>query len=345
MTLLLGIVLFGFIISTLITSALLLAPLESLTWWAGWNKRHPKARDIKLELTPEGDEKEHYFVFLDGIAKASNKNYDNVEALLEELRQLPNSAVIGDIIPYATTGVPLTRRRPLSSFWRFLLRLKKEDEANPFAFLINIRNLFQVLVSADKRYSAVYHAASARLIIKRLLEHGYQPGSGKVIHLIGYSGGAQVAVGVSPFLKESLRAPVDLISLGGVISADPGLNDLRYIYHIAGKSDRVEQLGAFIFPGRWAIFMSSSWNRAKRKGKFTYIPIPACKHDGDGGYLDENCKLPSGETHMAFTARLMKEIALDANAIHSARQKRGFYIYLYDPLHLESGSVAPALSS
>lgn len=341
--LLLGLLAFSLGLTSLILGAMLLAPLESLLWWAGWNKGEREERKVKLEVNVNAKEQEHYFVFLDGIAKASYKNYDEVEALIHNLRKIPETTVIDDIIPYAITGVPLTQRRPLAHFWRYALKKKQENQMHPIGFLINLRNLFQVLVSADRRYSTVYHAAEARLIIKRLLQQGYKPGSGKTIHLIGYSGGAQVATGVSSFLKESLRAPVDLISLGGVMSANKGLNDLRYIYHLAGEKDYVEKLAAVAFVGRWSWFLNSSWNKAKRKGKFTYIPIPACQHNGAGGYLDDNCTLTNGDTHLAFITQIMYDIVLTKDSVHKSRQKRGFYSYLYKPLNQNVAQSRPAV--
>ena len=49
---------------------------------------------------------------------------------------------------------------------------------------------------------------------------GYQPG--EPITLIGYSGGAQVALGAVTYLKYALDAPIEVISISGVVSGNNG---------------------------------------------------------------------------------------------------------------------------
>ena len=118
-----------------------------------------------------------------------------------------------------------------------------------------------------------------------------------------------------------MRAPVDLISLGGVISADPGLLEVRHLYHLAGSKDTVEKLGAFVFPGRWSWALSSSWNRAKRRGKFAYIPLGPFGHNGEGGYLDENAHLENGVSYAEHTATTILKILTDPVKVRSRYAK------------------------
>ena len=316
------------------SAAMLLAPLEALGWWAGWynDDTHPSVPGGLSVL--EGDSsiqsRSHYVVFLDGVAKATPENYDDVQDLLDRLSAaLPEAAVLGDVLPYAVSGAPLTTSRPLSRFWRFARERKLQDPNNPFGFLINLRNIFQVLVSADKRYGPIYHLGEAQAVLKDLLEHGYRPGCGVPITLIGFSGGAQVAAGVTPFLKRLLRAPVDLISLGGVLSADAGLLDVRYLYHLAGSKDPVERFSTLLFPGRWPWVASSSWNRAKRRGKFTYIPMGPLHHNGSGNYLDESRFLENGSSYLEHTADTILYILEHGDEIRKQRVRRGGVRYLY----------------
>ncbi len=326
----------GFVLIVFVglSAAMLLAPLEALGWWAGWynDDAHPSVPGGLSSL--EGDSstkpRTHYVVFLDGVAKATPENYSDVQDLLDRLSAaLPDAAVLGDVLPYAVSGAPLTTSRPLSRFWRFARERKLRDAANPFGFLINLRNIFQVLVSADKRYGPIYHLGEAQSIINDLLNHGYRPGSGVPITLVGFSGGAQVAAGVTPFLKRLLRAPVDLVSLGGVISADAGLLDVRWLYHLAGSKDPVERFSTLLFPGRWGFVASSSWNRAKRRGKFTYIPMGPIRHNGVGNYLDGASFLPNGESHLNHTVDTILNILERGDEIRKHRVRRGGVRYLY----------------
>lgn len=317
-----------------ISAAMLLAPLEALGWWAGWynDDAHPSVPGgLRVLEEDSGTQlRSHYVVFLDGVAKATPDNYDDVQDLLDRLSAaLPDAAVLGDVLPYAVSGAPLTTSRPLSRFWRFARERKLKDANNPFGFVINVRNIFQVLVSADKRYGPIYHLGEAQTIIADLLKHGYRPGCGVPITLIGFSGGAQVAAGVTPFLKRLLRAPVDLISLGGVVSADAGLLDVRYLYHLAGSKDPVEKFSTLLFPGRWPMIANSSWNRAKRRGKFTYIPMGPLGHNGPGNYLDDASFLENGNSYLEHTLNTILHILENGDEIRKNRTRRGGVRYVY----------------
>lgn len=306
---------YGLIALSGIIIAMMMAPLEALGWWAGWYGNDFEAAQEKRAVYPlliapdEHNPKRHYLVFLDGIAKASKDNYDDVQMLLKRLgRELPDAAILGDVLPYSVTDRPLTRARPLSRFWQYARERKLQNALDPIGFMINLHNLFQVGVSADRRYGPIYNLGEAKLIIEDLLRRGYQPGSGVPITLIGYSGGGQIALGVTPHLKNALRAPVDVISLGGVMSADPGLSEVRFLYHLAGSKDYVERLGVICFPGRWPLWLGSSWNRAKRRGKLTFVPMGAIGHTGEHSYLDDSKNLPSGQSFVDHTVKTITRI-------------------------------------
>ena len=61
-------------------------------------------------------------------------------------------------------------------------------------------------------------------------------------------------------------------------------------------------------PGRWPIFPSSEWNRARRQGLITRINIGPMHHTSTGGYLDINTFLPDGTSYMDHTVRVVSEI-------------------------------------
>ncbi|NTU84440.1 MAG: hypothetical protein HGA45_34605 [Chloroflexales bacterium] len=46
----------------------------------------------------------------------------------------------------------------------------------------------------------------ANAIVKALQLRGYRLGSGKPVTVLGFSGGAQIALGTAPFLKPMLKA-------------------------------------------------------------------------------------------------------------------------------------------
>ena len=288
--------------------ALLLAPLESLGWWAGWygDSLQTPSKDSAAPYDAAGTQptpsKQHYLIFLDGIAKVGAVNYDDVQLLLDRLSDtLPDAVVLGDIMPYSVTNAGLTEGRPLSRFWRRAFNLKIAGKRPIVAFTINVRNLFQVLVSADKRYGPVYNQGEAQVMLNSLLKNGYRPGSGVPVTLIGYSGGGQISLGAAPYLKRALNAPIILISLGGVMGSDRGLETVEHLYHLGGSKDKVQTLGAIVFPGRWPIIKNSYWNQAKRQGKISVIPLGPIGHDGPDSYLDKDALLGDGRSFLTVT--------------------------------------------
>ena len=134
---------------------------------------------------------------------------------------LPDSEVL-EVFPYSVQNRALTGQRFFAWFWRFALKLKLSRVA--FAgFIINLRNAFQVAVSADRRYGPIYNQGMAETLHSALRGHGYSVGSGVPVTIVGYSGGGQVAVGAAAYLKEIIHAPVTVVSLGGIMASDEGL--------------------------------------------------------------------------------------------------------------------------
>ena len=276
-----------------------LSPFEALGWWAGWYGDDEEPVETG---TPAADAS-RFVVFLSGINSVSGETFAERElAFLGRLkRELADTdaVLIDDIFPYSVSGRPLTGRRVFSWFWRWAHRTKVGGPGVA-GFLINIRNLWQVAVSADSRYGPIYNQGSANMILNGLLRHGYAAHSGVPVTLIGYSGGGQVALGAAPHLRISVRAPVSIISLGGVMSADPGLLTLEHLYHLYGERDNVQRLGNVFFPGRWP-FIPSPWNRAKKRGLIDLIAMGPTDHTGPGGYLDDASYLPDGRSYLDGT--------------------------------------------
>jgi len=283
-----------------------LSPFEALGWWAGW---FGDDEDVPtVQAAPAAAER--FVVFLSGINSVSGEAFAEREvAFLERLkRELADSGavLVDDIFPYSVTERALTGRRVFSWFWRWALRTKISG-AGLARFLINLRNLWQVAVSADSRYGPIYNQGSASMILNGLQRHGYTPKSGVPVTLIGYSGGGQVAVGAAPHLKTVVRAPISVISLGGVMSADPGLLTLEHLYHLHGARDNVQRLGSIFFPGRWP-FIPSPWNKAKKRGVVELVFMGPPDHTGPNGYLDSTSYLPDGRSYLDGTVQTITDL-------------------------------------
>ena len=283
-----------------------LSPFEALGWWAGWygddeREPQPSAEPVRAD---------RFVIFLSGINNASGEAFAEREvAFLKRLkRELADTdtVLVDDVFPYSVTERALTGRRAFAWFWRWAVRMRLSGP-KVAGLLINIRNLWQVAVSADSRYGPIYNQGSAAMLRNGLRRHGYAEGSGVPVTLIGYSGGGQVAVGAAPHLRTMVDADVSVISLGGVMSADPGLLTLRRLYHLFGSRDNVQRVGSIFFPGRWP-FVPSPWNTAKQRGIVELVPMGSVDHTGPDGYLDEESFLPDGRSFLDATLEKISEL-------------------------------------
>jgi predicted Abi (CAAX) family protease len=294
-----------------------LVPLEALGWWAGWygDKINTEIDPgiLEEEIPPQTDAV-RYIIYLDGIGQASSKYFPDGENFLGELAAaLPdNIGIIRGLIPYSVLNRPLTENGFLSSFWRFAERQSQSNSSVIGALLalaINIRNLLVVAVSADQRFGPIYNQGTAQVMYNSLIHHGYKPGSGVPVTLIGFSGGGQIAMGALSYLKQALsNAPIEIISLAGVISGNNNVLLVEHLYHLVGNKDFVERLGPILFPKRWNIFFLSYWNRAKRMGKISFISLGPVGHMGAGGPLDANKFLKDGRSYLRQTIDIISRI-------------------------------------
>ncbi|WP_417470594.1 hypothetical protein [Maricaulis sp.] len=263
-----------------------LAPLETLRWWA----RQPaleREAPAEPDDAPSGAPRD-FIVYLGGIDRISGTfNSRREQRFLDALREgAPDAVVVDTVFPYAASGIPLLHGPRLFSWlWRALAAAPPDQRRPLLANLVNARNFFQVLVSADRRYGPVFNLALAGLIQERLRAAGWQPSRDAHLTLIGLSGGAQMAAGAANELADIFDGPIQLISIGGVIASTPGLNRLARIDHIAGSADRVEAAGALAFPARWGISTHSEWAMARRSGRLRRIPLAGVTHTGSRGYF------------------------------------------------------------
>ena len=284
----------------------LLAPLETLGWWAGWYDDDVNTVVNAGELAePVADPKKvsRYIVYLDGIGKSTFEYLPDIEEFLNTLAPaLPEDmALIRGIMPYSVLNNPLDQDRPLSFLWKLVEKSRVANPASVLGLLINIRNVLIVGVSADQRYGPLYNQGIAQVVYNGLVKNGYPLNSSVPITLIGYSGGGQMSCACAPFLKRALSAPIDVISLGGVISGNCNVLKLEHLYHLVGDKDDVERIGPIMFPGRWKVFFLSYWNRAKRRGKISIFSMGPVGHQVPGGILDPKLILSDGVSALEQT--------------------------------------------
>ena len=320
----------------LLLIAAALAPFESLGWWAGWfGQAGEQIEDIETRSTSSAEavgtmnrplqkvgessnisdkqvqiEPEHYLIYLSGIGAISGDYLEpnEIELCNELAARFPGTAVVKDVFPYAMNNRGLTSHRLFAWMWRRIKQLKVEGK-RLLTQLINLRNFFQALVSADSRYGPIYNFGTAEVIRDGLLRQSYRVGGGKPVTIIGYSGGAQIAVGAAEYLQQMLGGvPLWIISLGGMLTADPGLDHIAHLYHLYGTKDPVQKLVPAFYAGRWPIRSHSPWNRAKAEGKITMIDVGPIGHNGAKGYLSATSHLDNGQRFLDRTVESIAQV-------------------------------------
>lgn len=313
-----GLVVIGFFIWAALT------PFEVMGWWAGWfdEKIHSDyipPDGLVRTVRPEADS---YLIFLSGIGRVSGETFSVYEQ--EFLRRLavalPSTVIIDDIFPYSINNLALTGQHLFARLWRLALWSKLHGP-KIIGYLINVRNMWQIMLSADKRYGPMYNQASAEVLLDGLRRYDYDLVRPAPIYLVAYSGAGQIAVGAAGYLAEMVAAPIRVISMSGIFSSDPGLLKIDHLYHIVGTRDRSQKLN-LLAPGRWSLLPASEWNRARRQGKVTVIEVGPIGHTGRGGYLDDGSQLPDGMSYLDKTVSTMAEI-VQQGAVEPARDGLG----------------------
>lgn len=299
-----GLVVIGFLIWAALT------PFEVMGWWAGWFDD----RIYFDNIPPDGlvrtvrPETHSYLIYLSGIGRVSGETFSVYEQ--EFLRRLavalPHTVIIDDIFPYSINNLALTGQHLFSRLWR-LAWWSKLHGPKLVGYLINVRNMWQIMLSADKRYGPMYNQASAEVLMHGLLRYAYDPMNPAPVYIVAYSGAGQIAVGAAGYLAEMIPAPIRVISMSGIFSSDPGLLKIDHLYHIVGTKDRSQKLN-LLAPGKWSWLPASEWNRVRRQGKVTTINLGPIGHTGRGGYLDDGRKLPDGMSYLDKTVSTMANI-------------------------------------
>ncbi|HQY93467.1 hypothetical protein [Caldilinea sp.] len=307
----------GIFLLLFVTAAL--APLESLGWWAGWSREESEKGPSELAEVSVSDstavEPEMYVIYLSGIGAISGDSFPDEEyPFLHGLEaRLPNASVITDVYPYSVTNNGLTGQRMLAGLWERIEKMRFKNPNSLLAMFVNLRNALQMFVSADRRYGPIYNLGIANEIYRVLVRQGYRPENKRPIVLIGWSGGGQIAIGAAGYLA-ALPSPLYVISLGGMLSDDPGLEKLTHLWHLYGVADPLQALGGLLYAGRWPLMPNSPWNSAMANGRIDIICLGFYSHNGKGNYFDMETKLPNdarNRTHGEKTLDTILHILTD----------------------------------
>lgn len=282
-------------------------------------------RDIKIHsklCPPEGDvrtlrrQNEAYVLFLSGVGRVSSQTMSMRErGILQRLAQLcPTTVVLDDVFAYSINNLPLTEDRRLSRYWRWVMRqkLKKNLLHSLIGYLINFRNIVQITMSADSRYSQIYNVGFARVLVHHLQQYGYEPERPKPVFIVSYSGAGQIAAGAVKHLTEH-GLPVYALMLACFFTEGPGIANARHVWEFIGSADVAYRFCFTFTPSRWQS-LPSPWSRLIKDGKMTRVDMGAMRHTGRGGYLDRNSYMPDGASYIDFTATKFAEII---NAINT----------------------------
>lgn len=275
----------------LLVAFALLAPLDSLRWWSSQGAVQAR-RTIALTASPHATATvpegapQRFVVYLSGIGVVDGSGFSRREqAVWHRVEaRLPDVEVLMDVFPYSADDRNLLQRAT-NWWWIRLDKLRRVRRESLAPYLINLRNLLQVLVSADPRYGPTYNAGLALGVWESLQQHGYVPGSRVPVTLVGFSGGGQMAVGAATMLS-LLGVPVSVVSIGGVFSADPGFDHVQHFWDIRGSRDRTRLLGPIAFAGRWPVTATSPWHRAVDEGRVTIIDGGPVVHEGRDSYFE-----------------------------------------------------------
>ncbi|WOD38966.1 hypothetical protein [Nodosilinea sp. E11] len=269
-----------------------IAPISTLSWW--WQDGNGLA-DQRPDLPDDAIATEGgppcYLVFLTGVGDVSDEALADGEAAFLEAMEaaIPNCVVVADVFPYSAASDDVGGQ----PFFRWLWEISEEvgTSDNPARMVLQARNLWRIALSADNRYGQAYNRGVAATIAERMAAAAaINLDADPPVQLLmaGTSGGAQVALGAAPYLRQWLPVEITVISIGGVFDGQEGFEAAEQVYHLHGDGDWVDNVGSAIFPSRWRWTWGSPFNRARRSGQYLPIASGPHEHDGDRGYFGQD---------------------------------------------------------
>jgi hypothetical protein len=298
-----------------------IAPISTLSWWLkDGNGLANERPDLPDEDIATGDGPQCYLVFLTGVGDVSDEALaDGEEAFLDDLETtFPRCVVVRDVFPYSASSDDVGGQ----PFFRWLWDISESfgSSDNPARMVLQARNLWRVALSADNRYGQAYNRGTAATIIERMtaaaaIDLEVDPPFQLI--MMGTSGGAQVALGAAPYLRQWMPVEITVLSLGGVFDGQEGFNAAEQVYHFHGDNDWVDNFGSAIFPSRWRWTWGSPFNQARRSGQYQAITSGPHEHDGDRGYFGqdpiEGQANTNGTTYLDSTLAQVKALPIWEN--------------------------------
>jgi len=293
----------GLLLLVLIPAAGIYSLVSEFAFWEGWLDGLPAPASLFPSAGTEPSSAQRtgdrcYLVYLDGIHQLERDHPPRVSAFLEVLEQhLPAHALlVRGLETYTVMPVALAEDAGSAWFWRRLFALQ-EQHPNGWiqllaAVLVQANNVIKVGISSDRRYGPILNYELALKISLRLAEAGFQPNGQCSIVLLGYSGGAEMAMGVGDYLRRITRSAVSIVSFCGVFSGNQQLHQLAGITQIVGSHDPVAAFGRLAYPGRLPLLPLSNWNKAWAQGQIQRWEIAGLNHNGSRGPFADRFRLP-----------------------------------------------------
>ena len=141
-----------------------LSPFEVMGWWAGGfgDKIYDGGGAPGHEAPAAHSNPDAYLIFMSGGGKATGEtlSYREQEFLRRLGAAMPRLVIIDDLFPYSVNNLPLTGQPFFARLWRWALQ-RKLHGPKLAGYLINLRNIWQIMISADRRYGPMYNQALA----------------------------------------------------------------------------------------------------------------------------------------------------------------------------------------
>ncbi|WP_225873220.1 hypothetical protein [Cellulosimicrobium composti] len=303
-------------LGTVLVVEAILARHELLVYATGWREQArelpdglPYARGADPDRPPDA-----YVVYLDGIGKLRFRDTRDGGRLVQAvIARGPTLRVLGQVQPYSPLVRPLVGR----PVWDWFRRRA--------GIVLFLHNVVQTFVAADRRYRPLYNDAVGAHVADQLRLAGYRAGTGTLVVLLCYSGGAQVATGAVRELYAQLRAPIVIVTVGGFHSGTNDLADAEHVYRLTSGADWIERFGTVVFPARWRsrVTRRSAWNRAVRAGRVTDVDLSPAAHIGAGSYISPDACAPDGRTFLDRTTdEVLRAVRRHADASRAGDVRR-----------------------
>ncbi|WP_414529561.1 hypothetical protein [Nodularia chucula] len=316
------------------------APVGTVVWWLDRGADNLEIRTRKLYQRMNGDEndsnkteaKHCYIVFLTGVGDTSAYQLSSGEAaFLDSLEEKqPQCLTVRDVFPYSAANQDIAGQKIFELLENFVERADGWLESTKY--LLQLRNVWRMAISADNRYGFIYNQAIALSIAEQMENQQPIPSSSEQpiqLILMGTSGGVQVALAAAPYLDRWLPVDITIVSFGGVFDGNEGFNVAQHIYHLRGERDLIENIGGIVFPSRWRWTIASPYNRARRQQRYTADSSGNHQHEGDQGYFGKEIAQDDGKTYLELTLEQTEKLPIWNHEPQSFQRKK-VYLALKD---------------